>query len=120
MGKLVRTISADGSVMACAVDATDIVSEIEKIHQTSAVVSAALGRLASAASMMGAMLKGNGIPSRSASTVMDRPARWSQLPTAKATSKATQAQRCGAPAEPIRETRRLRSGREKRLPAGHA
>ena len=58
MGKLVRTISADGSVMACALDATDIVSEIEKIHQTSAVVSAAMGRLASAASMMGAMLKG--------------------------------------------------------------
>lgn len=58
MGKLVRTISADGSVMACAIDATDIVAEIEKIHQTSAVVSAALGRLATAASMMGNMLKG--------------------------------------------------------------
>lgn len=57
MGKLVRTISKDGSVMACAVDATDIVSEIERFHQTSAVVSAALGRLSSAASMMGCMLK---------------------------------------------------------------
>ena len=57
MGKLVRTLSKDGSVMACAIDATDIVSEIERIHKTSAVVSAALGRLAAAASMMGCMLK---------------------------------------------------------------
>ncbi len=57
MGKLVRTLSKDGSVMACAVDATDIAAEIERIHQTSAVVSAALGRLAAAASMMGSMLK---------------------------------------------------------------
>lgn len=58
MGKLVRTISADGSVMACAVNSTDIVSEIEKIHQTSAVVTAGLGRLATAAAIMGHMLKG--------------------------------------------------------------
>ena len=57
MGKLVRTLSKDGSVMACAIDATDIVSEIERIHQTSAVVSAAMGRLSAAASMMGCMLK---------------------------------------------------------------
>ena len=60
MGKLVRTISADGSVMACAIDATDIVGEIERIHKTSAVVSAALGRLSAAASMMGCMLKAEG------------------------------------------------------------
>lgn len=59
MGKLVRTISADGSVMACAIDATDIAGEIERIHKTSAVVSAALGRLSAAASMMGCMLKGD-------------------------------------------------------------
>lgn len=60
MGKLVRTISADGGVMACAIDATDIVGEIERIHKTSAVVSAALGRLSAAASMMGCMLKAEG------------------------------------------------------------
>lgn len=60
MGKLVRTISKDGSVMACAINATDIVSEIERIHETSAVVSAALGRLSAAASMMGHMLKADG------------------------------------------------------------
>jgi len=57
MGKLVRTLSKDGSVMACAINATDIVSKIEQIHETSAVVSAALGRLSAAASMMGCMLK---------------------------------------------------------------
>lgn len=56
--KMVRAISADGSVIACAVDSTEIVGEIEKIHVTSAVVTAALGRLATAASMIGSMLKG--------------------------------------------------------------
>jgi molecular chaperone Hsp33 len=40
-----------------AVDTTDIVSEIEQIHKTSAVTTAALGRLTTAASMMGYMLK---------------------------------------------------------------
>lgn len=58
MGRLVRAISDDGSVMACAINSTDIVNEIEKIHQSSAVVTAALGRLATASSMMGYMLKG--------------------------------------------------------------
>lgn len=58
MGKMVRALSADGSVMACAVNSTDIVSKVEQIHKTSAVVTAALGRLTTAASMMGAMLKG--------------------------------------------------------------
>ena len=45
MGILKRAIAKDASVVATAVDATDIVAEIEKIHQTSAVVTAALGRL---------------------------------------------------------------------------
>jgi molecular chaperone Hsp33 len=58
MGKIVRTISADASVVASALDATDIVGEIEKIHETSAVVTAALGRLSIAASLMGIGLKG--------------------------------------------------------------
>lgn len=58
MGKLARVISDDGSVMACALDGTDIASEIEKIHQTSAVCSAALGRFAIAAAIMGFSLKG--------------------------------------------------------------
>ena len=57
MGILKRAISADASVVAMAVDTTDIVSEIEKIHKTSAVTTAALGRLTTAASMIGYSLK---------------------------------------------------------------
>ena len=59
MAKIVRTISHDASVVATAIDATDIVSEIEKIHKTSAVVTAALGRLTIAASLIGNGLKGS-------------------------------------------------------------
>lgn len=58
MGKLVRTISTDGSAICIAVDSTDAVAAAEQIHHTSATVTAALGRLLSAASMMGVMLKG--------------------------------------------------------------
>lgn len=59
MGKLIRCISSDGALMATAVDTTDIVNRAEQIHKTSAVCSAALGRLLTAASMMGNMLKSN-------------------------------------------------------------
>ena len=58
MGKIVRCITSDGTVMAVGIDSTDIVNEAVRIHETSAVVSAALGRLLTAASMMGDMLKG--------------------------------------------------------------
>lgn len=58
MGKLYRAISADGSAFAEVLDAKDIVSEIERIHTTSAVITAGLGRLTIAASLMGYMLKG--------------------------------------------------------------
>lgn len=58
MGRIVRAISADASVVCSAIDGRDIVSEIERIHRTSAVVTAALGRLAMAASLMGFGLKG--------------------------------------------------------------
>lgn len=58
MGKLYRAISADGSAFAEVLDAKDIVSEIERIHKTSAVITAGLGRLTIAASLMGYMLKG--------------------------------------------------------------
>lgn len=44
--------------MATAVDTTDIVGRAEEIHKTSAVCTAALGRLLTAGSMMGNMLKG--------------------------------------------------------------
>lgn len=58
MGKLIRCITSDGQVMATAVDTTDIIAYAEQVHTTSAVVTAALGRLLTAASMMGNMLKG--------------------------------------------------------------
>lgn len=44
--------------MVSAVESTDIVAAAEQIHKTSAVMTAALGRMLTAASMMGNMLKG--------------------------------------------------------------
>ena len=41
MGKLVRCISVDGTLTIMAADTTDIVNEAARIHQTSAVTSAA-------------------------------------------------------------------------------
>lgn len=58
MGKLIRCITSDGQVMATALDSTDIVAAAEKYHKTSAVATAALGRMLTATSMMGNMLKG--------------------------------------------------------------
>ncbi|MBE6845293.1 MAG: Hsp33 family molecular chaperone HslO [Ruminococcus sp.] len=58
MGILKRAITKDAAAVSMALEATDIVNEIEKIHKTSAVVTAALGRLTIAASMMGYGLKG--------------------------------------------------------------
>ena len=57
MGRIVRTISADASCVCSAIEGTDIVAEIERIHKTSAVVTAALGRLALGASLIGFGLK---------------------------------------------------------------
>lgn len=58
MGKLIRCISKDGSLTVMAADTTDIVNRAAEIHKTSAVTSAALGRLMTAASLMGSVLKG--------------------------------------------------------------
>ena len=58
MGKLLRAISANGGVVCYAAETTDIVARAEQIHKTSAVVTAGLGRLLTAASMMGSALKG--------------------------------------------------------------
>ncbi len=60
MAIIKRAISADGSVVASALDSTDIVAKIEQYHQPSAVVTAALGRLATAASLMGYGQKNEG------------------------------------------------------------
>ncbi len=58
MGRLLRCLTRDATVMAMFLDSKDIVSRAEQIHGTSAVATAALGRLLTAASMMGVMLKG--------------------------------------------------------------
>ena len=60
MSIIKRAISADGSVVASALDSTDIVAKIEQYHKPSAVVTAALGRLATAASLMGYGQKNEG------------------------------------------------------------
>lgn len=58
MGNLVRCISTDGTLTVMAIDSTDIVNEAVRIHNTTPVASAALGRLLTGASLMGAVLKG--------------------------------------------------------------
>lgn len=57
MSKAIRCLTQDAAVVAVALDATDMVAEAERIHHPSAVVTAALGRLLTAASLMGIMLK---------------------------------------------------------------
>lgn len=57
MGELVRAMTKDGFVKAVAVSTTDIVERARQIHKTLPTATAALGRLLSAASMMGNMQK---------------------------------------------------------------
>lgn len=59
MNKLVRCISDDGTLIMMAADTTDMVEAAQEIHTPSAVVTAALGRLLTASSLMGSMLKGD-------------------------------------------------------------
>lgn len=58
MAKVLRCLTQDATVMAMVIDSSDIVARAEQIQQSSAVTTAALGRLLTAASMMGVMLKG--------------------------------------------------------------
>ncbi len=57
MGELVRAMTRDGYVKAVAVTTKDIVERARQIHKTLPTATAALGRLLSAASMMGNMQK---------------------------------------------------------------
>jgi len=57
MGQLVRAMTKDGFVKAVAVTTADIVERARQIHKTLPTATAALGRLLSAASMMGNMQK---------------------------------------------------------------
>ena len=55
---IIRAVTDDGSIRAFACLTGDIVNTAFENHKTSPVVTAALGRLLTAAAMMGAMLKG--------------------------------------------------------------
>ena len=57
MDKLVRAISADGTVKAAAVSTRELTERARNIHKTLPVATAALGRTLAAASMMGNALK---------------------------------------------------------------
>ena len=55
---IVRATAGNGSIRAFAATTRDLVQHAREIHHTSPVASAALGRMLTAAAMMGSMLKG--------------------------------------------------------------
>ena len=55
---IVRATAADHQLRAFAVTSRDIVEKAREIHNTSPVATAAIGRLLTAASMMGSIMKG--------------------------------------------------------------
>lgn len=55
---IVRATAADAQIRAFACTTREMTEEARRIHNTSPVVTAALGRLMSAGAMMGSMLKG--------------------------------------------------------------
>lgn len=57
MDRIVRCITSNGAIMAAAIDSTYMVATAQQIHNTSAVATAAIGRLLTGASVMGSMLK---------------------------------------------------------------
>jgi molecular chaperone Hsp33 len=56
---IVRATAADASIRAFAITSRDLVETARKDHNTSPIMTAALGRLLSGGAMMGAMLKGD-------------------------------------------------------------
>ena len=58
--RLIRAITADGTVKATAVTTRELTERARQIHKTLPVVTAALGRTLAAASMMGNALKSEG------------------------------------------------------------
>lgn len=57
---IVRASAADGQIRVFAATTRDLVEKARKIHGTSPVATAALGRLLTGAAMMGSMMKGRG------------------------------------------------------------
>ena len=60
MAQLLTALSANKTVRVLVCNSTDMVQQVRDYHQTSPVVSAALGRLLTASSMMGSLLKNEG------------------------------------------------------------
>jgi molecular chaperone Hsp33 len=56
---IVRATAADGQIRAFAATTRDLVEYARSIHGTSPVATAALGRLLTAGTMMGSMMKGD-------------------------------------------------------------
>ena len=59
MDYIVRATAANASIRAFAITSRDLVETARTDHNTSPVMTAALGRLLSGGAMMGAMLKGD-------------------------------------------------------------
>ena len=59
MANYISAMAKSGDVICYVIDSTEIVAHAEQIHKTSSAVTAALGRLLTAASLMGARLKGD-------------------------------------------------------------
>ena len=55
---IIRAVTSDGAVRASAAVTTNMVNEAQKIHGTSPTATAAIGRLLTAAGIMGDMMKG--------------------------------------------------------------
>lgn len=55
---MIRAVAADGAIRAFAVTSRNMVETARAAHNTSPIMTAALGRLLSAGAMMGSMLKG--------------------------------------------------------------
>ena len=75
---LLRGISENGGILFYGIDSTAIVRRMEQLHKTSAVTTAALGRLLTGVAMMGQMLS----PYRSRAAA--RRAVFWPFPTARA------------------------------------
>ncbi len=58
MDKIIRAVAAEDQIRCFAIYSRDLVEEARKRHNTSPVITAALGRLLSGGAMMGAMMKG--------------------------------------------------------------
>ena len=60
MDEIIKAISSDGFVSIAAISSRGIAERAREIHRSTPVVTAALGRMLAAASLIGSALKKNG------------------------------------------------------------